>query len=374
MIDITEHKFATPNILPDHQEDKPPPLLTPVEFLAISKAGVMSPFFNDDIFRFHALPSCNQGKNLPVLYNSGDPYEVTRKDSGRLLELAKTVDSKISKKVAAFITINVEKSTLSDVDKCVELLKEATMKEVSMSLCARTVSTHYQLIMGQLAAVLQRLVKRHKLDNWKQYYIKYFPTISYETLNVYKNVAEIRNVEAWKFLGIWKLNQLRLAIKELKINSMDPIRAIGEVLGVRLTDDLTENEIERSVEKAKFKRRLWENDVHLDNDLIDALSSAKIELTETLVKNLVTAKNSEGDPNVLAEQILANKGSQSPISKDRSIPDQLSFDAIVAPFSDVLDVILKTDPANIKLDFKQLDKVSEKLIVVKNHLSKNPFQ
>lgn len=378
MDDITEYSSESPATLPDQQEDEPHkllPFLTSVDFFAISKVGTVSPFFNDDIFPINILPlHHNQDKNLPVLYNSSDPYEITRKDSDRLLELAKTVDSKISGKVAAFITIDVEKSTLSDVDKCVELLKEAGKTELSMSLSARTVSTHYQLIMGQLGAVLQRLVKHHKLGNWKQYYIKFFPDISYESLNIYKNVAEIPNVDAWKFLGIWKLNLLRLAIKELEVKSSDPIRTIGDVLGVSLTDDLTENEIKRLVEKVNFKRKLLANDVVLDDDLIEALSLSKIELSETLVKDLVTAKNSNGSPNLIAEQILANKGNPQPISKTRSIPDQLSFDSIVGPFSDVLDVILEAEPANIKLDFKEFDKVSEKIIRVKNHLSKNPFQ
>lgn len=198
------------------------PLFTPAEFSAISNVGKLSPFYQDDIFNNFPLSIPFNEENLPVIYNSGDEYEVTRKDSVQLLEFAKTIDGKISKKVEAFITIDVEKSTLSDVDMCLDLLKEAKMTELSMSLNVRTVSTHYQLLIGKLGAVLQKLVKHHRLGNWKEYYIKFFPGISYESLNIYKNVSEIPCVDSWKFLGIWKLNQLRQAIKELDVKGRIP--------------------------------------------------------------------------------------------------------------------------------------------------------
>lgn len=145
-------------------------------------------------------------------------------------------------------------------------------------------------------------------------------------------------------------------------------------MGINLSDDLTENQIAKLIQKEKFKRNLKEIDVSIDEDLVDSLSASNVDLTPSLVKNLAIAKNSGGDPQVLAEQVLANKSSGSSISKVRSIPDQIAFDAIVGPFLDVLDVILDTHPTEIKLDFKRFDELSVKLESVNKHLSKNPFQ
>jgi len=367
--------LATDDSCTKESKDSPLSLPLPLPFALISAIPKLPPLspFADDKTLFNLL-KVSPGEWLPAIAPLKDGYEKVRLESLGLVKLTRTFDDKIADKVSEFIKLDIDKSTLLDVDEGISLLGKISTSEKSISLKASTVTTCYQIKVGQVANILQALVKKHKLGNWKTYFQNYFPNISYETLNIWKNVAAIPMVEKWNFLGIWKLNQLRLAAKELGINTNDPIKTISDIYGSRLTESITEKDIIKFIEKEKFKKTISINQVELDDEIINDLSACDVPLTTSLAANLVSIQKAGGTPQVHAEEILANKGSEGAIKKIPTIPMQISFDNQVAPLLDTLNIILNTKPTEVTLDFKRFDELLKIIILVNNHLSQNPYK
>jgi len=187
-------------------------------------------------------------------------------------------------------------------------------------------------------------------------------------------VSDISSVEDWYFLGIWKLNKLRSACTALEIKGSDPIGAIGDLLDLDLTKKFTEKELNKLVEKEKFKKSVKSNTITLGNEIINDMAASDIDLNDTLVKDLAKIQNAGGTPQEHAKSLIANKGSSAPIKKTPSIPDQLAFDDQVGPLLDTFIILLKTPAIDIKLDYTRLDELIEKAIQLDRHLSRNIYQ
>lgn len=109
-------------------------------------------------------------------------------------------------------------------------------------------TTYYRVSIGRIANLIQPLVKKLTDCNWKDFCREKIGGQSYESLNIWKNVSRIPEVDRWLFLGIVKLNLLGKAIEKLEIHDSDPILKISEQLNISLTDEITEIALNEALE------------------------------------------------------------------------------------------------------------------------------
>jgi len=303
-----------------------------------------------------------------------DQYQNIRDESHHLTDYANTMDDNLSKKIDFINRIDFSASRKSDLLQVQKLVFEAHLTSQKMSHNAKHVSTYYRIQLGKIASIFQKIVKEQKLGRWKEQFTRFFPNISYETVNIYMKVADIPGVDDWLFLGIWKLNKIRSAYHALDVHSPTPINALGNLLDLDFTLDFTEAMLTKLVNREKFKKSLLTNAIALSDEIVGDMTISDIDLNSTLLKEMNKIQNAGGDPKKHAIMLIANKGSKRPLKKTPSIPDQLAFEAQVGPLLDIFKFLLKTPAVDIKLDYTLLDELIENAIQLDKHLSRNIYQ
>lgn len=348
----------------------------PLQFdqvLALSKTYSLTPFHNENVaFPKNIAPP--PAETLPAVIEAQDEYHAIRKTSERLTNFSKADESSFLSEVEQFINLDVSTSTKDDIDTGKRLVKKTCSTVDAIDAQANHISTFHKVQVGKVAYVLQGLVKQHKLGNWKELFNIFFKGISYESVNNWKNVAAIPMVDDWLFLDIWKLIKLRSAYIALGIKSDNPLKELSEILCIRFTEDITERQLKRIIDREKFKKSIAENSISLDDSSVDDLAAFKeINLNTELLKKFKDIQESGGKPTKLAEKLIANKAVTSPIKKTHAIPDILAFDEMAGPLIKLFEIILKTPAEEVNLEFKLLDQLINKTIEIDRHFSRNIF-
>jgi hypothetical protein len=220
-------------------------------------------------------------------------------------------DKNILREVARFEEVLLKDETRTTAEK-LAAAEDLTNRFVGQFNIANhatdSIVARYAITVGTLCNHAKDLVKRSN-QNWEEWADEHI-RLKDRSRQKYMRLAARRDCYDYAFLGLERLTHLVSATEGM--TSEDPI---GDLLGefkIPVEPDKETNLelFKNRVDGALAVIRARSSKVEIDFDRVTRLIALGVKFDQKLIKDLARIKNSEGDPNLHLERLLANQGKE----------------------------------------------------------------